>query len=266
MATDAFPNSLAPKLAAAGCRRPDQAASTIGLLASDAASRSSLETILPTLLASLGRLPDPDLALNNLERFSQKVIDRHFLLGLFRDNPRILQLALTVFGSSQFLSDIVVRQPQLFEWLLEPGVLHRPKSKEELAQDVRQAVGGAQTLERKWIALRRYKSQEILRIGLQDLVGRQNLVGITEELSNLADVILGTAYDLCRGELVRRHGAPRLAGEADRGRECPFVILGMGKLGGRELNFSSDIDLIFVYEEDGETAGVDGGSAGRLSN
>jgi len=263
---DGFPNSLTPKLAAAGCRRPEQAASNIGLLASDAASRSSLERILPTLVAALGRLPDPDMALNNLERFAQKVIDRHFLLGLFRDNPRILHLALTIFGSSQFLSDIVVRQPQLFEWLLEPGVLHRPKSKADLAQEARQVVAGAPTLERKWIGLRRYKSQEILRIGLQDLVGRQNLVGITEELSNLADITLGTAYEYCRSELVRRHGSPQVAGEAGRSRECSFVILGMGKLGGRELNFSSDIDLIFVYEEDGETAGADGGSAGRLSN
>jgi len=207
---DGFPNSLTPKLAAAGCRRPEQAASNIGLLASDAASRSSLERILPTLVAALGRLPDPDMALNNLERFAQKVIDRHFLLGLFRDNPRILHLALTIFGSSQFLSDIVVRQPQLFEWLLEPGVLHRPKSKADLAQEARQVVAGAPTLERKWIGLRRYKSQEILRIGLQDLVGRQNLVGITEELSNLADITLGTAYEYCRSELVRRHGSRRL--------------------------------------------------------
>ncbi len=261
-----FPHSLTPKLASAGCRRPEQAAKNIGLLAPDAASRSSLETILPTFFAALGRLPDPDLALNNLERFAQKVLNRHFLLGLFRDNPRILHLALTIFGSSQFLSDILVRQPQLFEWLLEPGVIHRPKSKEELAEEAQRIVAGAPTLERKWHALRRFKSQEILRIGLQDLVGRQNLVGITEELSNLADVSLETVYQFCRSDLVRRHGAPKLAGDLGRRRDCQFVVLGMGKLGGRELNFSSDIDLIFVYEEDGETAGADAGSAGCLSN
>jgi glutamate-ammonia-ligase adenylyltransferase len=92
------------------------------------------------------------------------------------------------------------------------------------------------------------------------------LVGITEELSNLADIALGTAFDMCRSDLVRRHGDPKSAGEPGRKCECPFVILGMGKLGGRELNFSSDIDLIFVYEEHGETAGADGGSAGCLSN
>jgi glutamate-ammonia-ligase adenylyltransferase len=258
---DGFPHALAPKLAAAGCRRPEQAATNIGLLAPDGRSRSSLEIFLPTLLTALGRVPDPDLALNNLERFAHKVLDRHFLLGLFRDNPRILHLALTVFGSSQFLSDILVRQPQLFEWLLEPGVVQRPKSKEELSDETGRTVRAAPTLDRKWSALRRHKSQEILRIGLQDLVGRQNLVGITEELSNLADVSLEAAYRFCRAELVRRHGVPR--GDAG-GRECPFAILGMGKLGGRELNFSSDIDLIFVYDEEGETAGADGG--GRIAN
>jgi glutamate-ammonia-ligase adenylyltransferase len=263
---DGFPQTLIPKLASAGCRRPEQAAANIGLLAPDATSRSSLEGVFPTLLTALGRLPDPDLALNNLERFAQKVIDRHFLLGLFRDNPRTLHLALTIFGSSQFLSDILVRQPQLFEWLLEPGVVHRPKSKEELADEARRVTAVGSATERKWAALRRYKSQEILRIGIQDLVGRQNVVGVTEELSNLADVCLEVAYQFCRADLIRRHGAPQVAGEAGRPRECPFVILGMGKLGGRELNFSSDIDLIFVYEDEGETAGSDGGAAGRLSN
>jgi len=263
---DGFANTLTPKLAAAGCRRPEQAAATIGQLAPDGASRSSLEAILPTLLAALARLPDPDIALNNLERYAQKVIDRNFLLGLFRDHPRTLHLALTIFGSSQFLSDILVRQPQLFEWLLEPGVVHRAKSREELAEEAQRVTAIGSTPDRKWTALRRYKSQEILRIGIQDLVGRQNVVGITEELSNLADVCLEVAYRFCRGDLVRRHGVPRIESESDRPRECPFVILGMGKLGGRELNFSSDIDLIFVYDDEGETTGADGGASGRLSN
>ena len=265
---DDFAITLSPKLAAAGCRRPDLATKNLTLLAPDAASRSQIEEILPTLLTALGRVPDPDLALNNLERYTQKVLDRQFLFSLFR-NPRILHLAFTIFGSSQFLSDILIRHPQLFEWLLEPGILHRPKDKGDLAQEARQAVAGASTVERMWSALRRFKSREILRIGLQDLVGRQSLVGITEELSNLADVVVETGYQFCRAELVRRHGPPQLPDETGRIRECPFVILGMGKLGGKELNFSSDVDLIFVYGEEGETGGIagpEGVISGRLSH
>jgi glutamate-ammonia-ligase adenylyltransferase len=265
---DTFGTTLSPKLAAAGCRRPDQAAKNLALVAPDAATRSQVEEILPTLFTALGRVPDPDLALNNLERYAQQVLDRQFLFSLFR-NPRILHLALTIFGSSQFLSDILIRHPQLFEWLLEPGVLHRPKDKEDLAAEAQQMVAQASNLERKWSALRRFKSQEILRIGLQDLVGRQSLVGITEELSNLADVVVETGDQFCRADLARRHGPPQLFDETGQPRECPFVVLGMGKLGGKELNFSSDIDLIFIYEEDGETAGTPGtggGPSGRLSH
>jgi [glutamine synthetase] adenylyltransferase / [glutamine synthetase]-adenylyl-L-tyrosine phosphorylase len=260
---------LALRLAAAGCRQPEQAAANLGRMAEDAAARTQLELVLPALLAALHKVPDPDLALNNLELFAQKVLDRHFLLSLFRDNLRILHLALTIFGSSQFLSDILVRHPQFFEWLLEPGVLTRSRPKEELLAEARQYAVSAATPERKWGALRRFKAQQILRIGLQDLVGRQSLAGITEELANLADVVLEVATEFCRTELVRRHGPPQLPGDSGRPRECPFTVLGMGKLGGRELNFSSDIDLIFIFEEDGETPGVVGSAGeqtGRISH
>jgi glutamate-ammonia-ligase adenylyltransferase len=266
---DTLSAQLTHKLAAIGCQHPEQAARNVELLASGETARSQLEAILPALLTGLRRVPDPDLALNYLERFHQAVLDRRFLLGLYRDNPRILHLLLTIFGSSQFLSDILVRHPQLFEWLLEPGVVRRPKGKEDLRDEALQVVSGARSLERKWDALRRLKVQEILRIGLQDLVGRQPLAGITEELSNLADVILEAAYLICHAELSQRHGVPTLTDGSGHTRVCPFVILGLGKLGGRELNFSSDIDLVFVYEGEGETAGIPGSGGvrpGRISH
>jgi glutamate-ammonia-ligase adenylyltransferase len=260
---------LIQRLATAGCQDPERAAKNLERVAPDAEARSMLEAALPALLAGLRRVPDPDLAMNNLERFNQAALDRRFLLGLLRDSPRILHLLLTIFGSSQFLSDILVRHPTHFEWLLEPGIIRRPRRKEELEEEVRPAVAAARTLDRKWAALRQFKVREILRIGLQDLVGRQTLAGITEELSNLADVVLESAYGICREELVQRHGTPQLAEGPDARRECGFVILGLGKLGGRELNFSSDIDLIFIYEGEGETAGIPAPEAtrlGRISN
>jgi [glutamine synthetase] adenylyltransferase / [glutamine synthetase]-adenylyl-L-tyrosine phosphorylase len=256
--------TLIERLAAAGCRRPDAGAENLARLAPDPAARAVLDSILPTFLTALGRAADPDLALNNLERYTERALNRSFLLSLFQGNPRILHLALTIFGSSQFLSDILIRQPQLFEWLLEPGVLHRPKDTAELLAEARRLADGARQLEQKWAALRRFKAQEILRIGLADLIGRQSLVGVTEELSNLADALVEAAYQMCRADLVARHGRPEVAGPPSP-RECAFVVLGMGKLGGRELNFSSDIDLIFVYEEEGETVGRDDG-AGRISH
>jgi [glutamine synthetase] adenylyltransferase / [glutamine synthetase]-adenylyl-L-tyrosine phosphorylase len=108
---DTFTAQLSQKLGAVGCQHPERAARNVILLAPDAEARSQLEAIIPALLTGLRRVPDPDLALNNMERFHQAVLDRRFLLGLYRDNPRTLHLLLTIFGSSQFLSDILVRHP-----------------------------------------------------------------------------------------------------------------------------------------------------------
>ena len=261
--------SLEQRLATAGCLDPAQAAKTLEHLGGDAETRGHLDALLPSLLAALRRVPDSDLALNNLDRFAQAVLDRRFILGLFRDHPPVLHLALTILGSSQFLSDLLIRQPQLFEWLLEPGMIRQPKRRADLDDEAAQAVRPRQPLEQQWTALRRFKAREILRIGLQDLLGRQPLTGITEELSNLADVVLETAYQICRREMLARHGLPQIGEAGCPLRECGFVILGLGKLGGGELNFSSDIDPIFVYEGGGETAGVaaaDGSRTGQLSN
>jgi glutamate-ammonia-ligase adenylyltransferase len=266
---DGLIDALEAKLSAAGCQQPAQAAKTLEQLGREPGTRGHLEALLPLLLVALRRVPDPDLALNNLDRFSQAVLDRRFLFGLLRDHPPVLHLALTILGSSQFLSDLLIRQPQLFDWLLEPGMIRRPKPRADLFEEAAEAVARRQSPEQQWTALRRFKGQEILRIGIQDLVGRQTLVGVTEELSNLADAVLETACRICRRELIRRHGPPQIAEPDGSPRECGFVILGMGKLGGGELNFSSDIDPIFVYEGEGETAGVaaaDGTRTGRLSN
>lgn len=260
---------LLAKLAAAGIQDPARAGRNLGGLAPDAESRGRLEALLPALLTALRRVPDPDQALNNLERYGLAVLDRRFLLGLFRDHPPILHLALTIFGSSQFLSDLLIRQPQLFEWLLEPGTIRRPKGRADLFEEAAAAVDTRGPAEQRWTGLRRFKAREILRIGIQDLLGRQSLVGITEELSNLADAVLETALRICRAAMEERHGRPEVQDEGGRARGCGFVVMGMGKLGGGELNFSSDVDPIFVYEAEGETGGVpapDGSRSGRLSN
>src|SRR2546427_391215 len=108
-------------------------------------------------------------------------------------------------------------------------------------------------------ALRRFKYRQLLRIGARDLLGDADLAVTTEELSHLADACLAQSTADALGEARARFGAPL---DAD-GRETGLAVVGMGKLGGDELNYSSDIDLMFVYGADGETAG---GRDGRLGN
>lgn len=256
-------------LAAVGCREPEQARHNLERLAGSSPPHlTSLQSILPLLLERLANLADPDMALNNLERYAETVIDRGFLFSLFRDSPKSLDLLLTLFGSSQHLSDVLIRYPQDLHWVLQPGLLRRARSREELVEELEGLLARARSQQRVWTALRRFKMRETLRIGLQDLLGNLDLTGVTQQLSLMADVALHRAYEICHAELVRRHGEPQYVGPSgDTG--CGFVIIGMGKLGGGELNFSSDIDLLFVYEGEGETAGLTGPSGaliGRVSN
>src|SRR5439155_20743873 len=108
-------------------------------------------------------------------------------------------------------------------------------------------------------ALRRFKYRHLLRIGARDLLGDADLIVTTEELSRVVDVCLGAVWQMAEGATRAQYGPPR---DAD-GAETGMAIVAMGKLGGEELNYSSDIDLMFVYGADGET---DGGAAGRLAN
>lgn len=256
-------------LTAAGCRDPEQARQNLERLAGSSPSHlTSFQSILPLLLERLFNLADPDMALNNLERYAAATIDRGFLFSLFRDSPKSLDLLLTLFGSSQHLSDVLIRYPQDLHWVLQPGFLRRARSKEELLEELDGLLSRARSQQRVWAALRRFKMRETLRIGLQDLLGNLDVTGVTQQLSLMADVALQRAYEVCWTELVRRYGEPRYAGPSGDKR-CEFSVIGMGKLGGEELNFSSDIDLLFVYEGDGETAGLTGPSGaliGRVSN
>lgn len=256
-------------LARTGCRDLKRARKNLELLAGGPLTREAFHALLPDLVAALPHSPDPDMALNNLERLAGAAISRAFLFSLLAENRKILDLLLTVLGASQFLSDLLIRQPTLLAWLLEPGVLRRARRRDELRADLDAMTDRLSQRERKWSALRRFKQRELLRIGLQDLVGNQDLAGVTEQLSALAEVTLEKALRIAREEFTRRHGTPMVQGPDGDERPCGFCILGMGKLGGEELNFSSDIDLLFVYEGEGQTAGVPGpgGSReGRVSN
>jgi glutamate-ammonia-ligase adenylyltransferase len=130
---------------------------------------------------------------------------------------------------------------------------------EDLAADLTLTLGPFETREARMNALRRFKYRHLLRIGARDLLGDADLARTTEELSHLADACMAQALAEAAATVRDAYGAPLAAA----GSETGLAVVAMGKLGGDELNYSSDIDLMFVYGEDGETAG---GPAGRLAN
>lgn len=212
---------------------------------------------LPRLLRALADASDPGMALNNLERLAG-TLDRPTFLRTLADHPGAAHLLATLGGGSQFLSDTLQRHPTFLQWLLEPAAM-RQWAKDELARELDRDLAAFARPAARWNVLRRFKYRHLLRIGSRDLLGDADLTVTTEELSRLADVCLDAAWRLADADLSAAHGAPR----TPAGEGAGLAVIGMGKLGGEELNYSSDIDLMFVYSEDGETAG---GPGGRLPN
>ncbi len=159
----------------------------------------------------------------------------------------------------------LVRQPRLLDMLALTPHLEVAKPPETISQELRARLNRLDADERRGLlrTLRRHKYREMLRLCLRDLGGRASVFAVAQELSDLASAQLDlTARQLFRN-LVAKHGSPqKLSPDAD-GSELGFVVLGMGKLGARELNFSSDVDVIFLYATDGQTRG---GPEGALTH
>ncbi len=238
-----------------GFADPRAAAANLQALTPTPRDAELLASALDRLLAELAGSPDPDMALNNLERYAAGV-DRAVLFHTLAVHPGAAHLLARLLGSSQFLADALRRRPTLLAWLLEPGTM-RQWLADELEADLAQTLAPFTTREARMNALRRFKYRQLLRIASRDLLGDADLTVTTEELARLADTCLAEAWRFSEGALRARYGAPLGPG----GDETGLAVIGMGKLGGDELNYSSDIDLMFVYGEDGATTG---GPAGRL--
>jgi len=216
-----------------------------------------LTPVVDRLLAELAASPDPDMALNNLERLAGQG-DRAAFLNILVSHPGAIPLLARLSGTSQFLADTLRRHATLVSWLLEPRTM-RQWLRDELEEDLSASLRPFSAHDARGNALRRFKYRQLLRIGCRDILGDADLTVTTEELSGLADVCLGAAWRWAEEKLDRRYGTP----VDPEGVPTGLAVIGMGKLGGDELNYSSDIDLIFVYGEDGETTG---GAAGRIAN
>ncbi|MCU1262724.1 MAG: (Glutamate--ammonia-ligase) adenylyltransferase, partial [Bryobacterales bacterium] len=191
----------------------------------DLAALSSLPvSVANQVTRLLESLPDPDEALHFLGRF------RRESPRAFEDasqSPTALGYLLNVFSYSAFLSEAVILHPGWLMDLVESPDMHRGLT----AGDYTQRLAGLRSA-RDFAGFRR---RQMLRIVLRDVLRLSTLSDTTEELSDLADAIVGAAWGRIRGDLAPQLGEDR------------FSILSVGKLGGRELNYSSDIDLIFVY-------------------
>jgi glutamate-ammonia-ligase adenylyltransferase len=157
-----------------------------------------------------------------------------------------------VLAASDFVGTALARESRLSRWLIDEAALMRVLADGEMAQRLQAAVAREPDVAGFMSALRRHREREMVRIAWRDLAGWAPLTETLADTSAFADAAIAAAVDFATHDLTRTYGEPRNV----TGIAQPFIVLGMGKLGGGELNFSSDIDLIFVFPEKGTTSGA----------
>lgn len=231
---------------------PVRAARTVSKLHALYVSAGSLPTadeFSSALAGSLRRVPDPDRAVTNLLRFSESTLSASSLFSDLVAYPMLMDVLMKMLSSSQYFADILVRDPELFRWMTTSDALVKARSREFYQEEVQRALRLFQRPEKKLDALRRLYRREILRIGARDILGEADLVTVTAELSHLADALVQAACIIAQQQLAERFPNPP---------STPYAVIGLGKLGGCELNYSSDIDILFVYNDEGEIADAHG--------
>ena len=208
------------------------------------------DLVIPLLEAAVDS-PNPGAALNNFSRFAQGALNRLSLYQLLRDARFLIRPVILSFGASTYLSEILIRIPEYFYDIIDTNVTGIQKTSEIMYQELAQSISRFASVEQKLSILRRYKRRETLRIGMRDLLKIADVKITTHELSNLAEAALQHCYEIGRDQVMKpKFGTPL---NEEGTAPCRFAVIGMGKLGGYELNFSSDIDLIFVYSDDART-------------
>jgi glutamate-ammonia-ligase adenylyltransferase len=228
----------------------DRAYRNLQNLAGEPPLQEAFAEIIELTLRTFADSADPDAALNNFDRFAGEIPNRTWLYHLLHDAPFLLRILAVCFGSSTYLSDILVRNPEHFNELIDAGVMNTPKNREIMYAELSQSVDLFRSIEQKLSMIRRYKRKESLRIGVRDLLEDANLETTTLELTHLAEATLQICYEIGVAELTPKLGIPLAE---DKKTLSNFAIIGMGKFGGCELNFSSDIDVMFVYSDEGQT-------------
>jgi glutamate-ammonia-ligase adenylyltransferase len=233
--------------------------------------RHFLAAIAPRLLSAIALTPDPDVTLVNLCQVSDSLGGKGVLWELFSFHPPSLRLYVDLCSSSQYLSGILITNPGMLDELLDSLLLDRLPNLPQLVVTLNDLTQGAENLDP---ILHSFKNAQQLRVGVRDILGKELIEATTGALSDIAEACLNTIAAAEQQKLASKFGEPlvdppappsdepvasllwptEVQVPADRlGQPCEFAIVALGKFGGRELNYYSDLDVMFVYEAEGHT-------------
>ena len=205
-----------------------------------AESRRRLDALVPALVRACAATPDPEATLARGVDLVESIASRAAYLALLAEQPATLERVARIIGASAWAAQFVTRHPLLLDELLDDRLLYAPPDLAAFGASLRaQLAAAAPDTERRMVLLREGHQAQVFRLLAQDLAGLLSVERLADHLSALADLMLELIIELAWEELPRRH------------REAPprFAVIAYGKLGGKELGYASDLDLVFLYDD-----------------
>lgn len=216
--------------------------------------RKRLNQFMPVLLEALTEVEDPSETLSRVLQLVEAILRRTAYMVLLLENPGARTQLVKLCSESPWIARQLAETPLLLDELLNAESLYHPPARDELQDDLRQQMLriSYDDLENQMESLRHFKKAHSLRVAASELKGTLPLMKVSDYLTWIAEVVLDHVVDVAFANLVARHGHPGRTDDATN--ETDFAVIGYGKLGGIELGYTSDLDLVFVHNADPELA------------
>ncbi|AKH20864.1 bifunctional [glutamate--ammonia ligase]-adenylyl-L-tyrosine phosphorylase/[glutamate--ammonia-ligase] adenylyltransferase [Sedimenticola thiotaurini] len=218
--------------------------------------RHRMEQLMPVLLESVGRSSVPDVALERILRIVEAIARRTSYLALLVENPTALTQLVKLVSISPWIAQQVARHPLLLDEMLDPRRLYTPLKRErlELELDTTLAAVDKDDQEQQMERMRQFTQSNMLRVAAADLTGGIPLMVVSDYLTEIAEAVTRRVMEQAWEQMVARYGRPGSA----RGSGNGFAVIGYGKLGGIELGYGSDLDMVFLHGNDNPNQMTDG--------
>jgi len=228
----------------------------------DEPSRRRLAAVIALIAAQLGDANEPATPLRRVLPILESVGRRSAYLSLLLENPTALQRLLALARQSEFLVGLVARHPMLLDELLDSRVLETPPTRSELEQMLAESMRRAppDDIEARLDHLRQFQRAAVFRTAIADRFGQLPLMKVSDRLTDTAELVIGVSLAMARDELEARYGKPRCI-DAGEDRDAGFIVVAYGKLGGIELGYGSDLDLVFLHDSAGDAQETNGARA-----
>jgi glutamate-ammonia-ligase adenylyltransferase len=247
-------------LSAMGYDRPDEVIKLLDYLKNDPETRAlsprgrrRLDQLAPRLLKEIGMCENPLITLHRIIDLIKTIERRTSYLALLLENPTALSHLVKLSAASPWIASFLAQHPVLLDELLDPRTLYRPPQKIEMKKALRQRLDQVpiDDLEYQIEQLCIFKQINVLRVAAADVTGTLPLMRVSDFLSEIAESILSEVVDIAWNHLVSKHGTP-ICRLGNKRYEKGFVVIAYGKLGGLELGYGSDLDLVFLHAGTGE--------------